>query len=253
MNSEVLKVEQLTCSFSGVIAVDDVSLSCTEGEITGVIGPNGAGKSTLLGCVAGAVAPQSGSIRFQGKQIGGLKEHQVARAGVVRTFQIANVFPRLTVMENLLIGGVGLQASSLRSACLGRRRWGATESEAIDRARELLGGFGLMHLENRVAGELSGGKRRLVEILRALMFMPTMLLLDEPMAGVNPSLAVRFVGYLRELAQRGLTMLLVEHELRYVDALCEKVIVMAEGRVLTAGTMSAICRDQKVIDVYLAG
>jgi ABC-type branched-subunit amino acid transport system ATPase component len=253
MSADPLIISNLQCAFSGVVAVDGVSLSCSEGKITGIIGPNGAGKSTLLACVAGMTRAQAGSIQYRGKEVRGLPSHRVARLGVVRTFQLANVFPRLTVMENLLVGSNDLRAASLRTALKGQRFWRRWESDALARGRGLLERFGLKPLEGRYAGDLSGGEKRLVEIMRALMYQPSFLLLDEPMAGVNPTLALQLGSYLRELASEGLTMLMVEHELGYVESLCEKVVVMAQGRVIAAGTMQEIRANPEVIDVYLAG
>jgi ABC-type branched-subunit amino acid transport system ATPase component len=176
-----------------------------------------------------------------------------ARLGLVRTFQSSSEFRRLTVLENLLVARRCQPGESFVTLLTGRRRWRREEEEAVEKARELLEGFGMAHMEDEYAGNLSGGQKRLVEIMRALMAEPTMLLLDEPMAGVNPSLARTVEGYLQELAAGGLTMLLVEHELDVVERMCALTIVMALGRVIASGQMAELRYDREVLDAYLAG
>ena len=171
----------------------------------------------------------------------------------MRTFQLASEFKRLTVMENLIAAIPDQRGESFRGALLGRRFWGAQEHDAIDRAREMLERFGLLALADRYAGELSGGQRRLVEIMRSLMAEPEVLLLDEPMAGVHPRLAHQIGEQLVALMQAGLTVVMVEHELSIMDEFCDPVIVMAEGRVLAEGTMAVLRANAEVVEAYLVG
>jgi branched-chain amino acid transport system ATP-binding protein len=234
-------------------AVDGVSFSVAEGTLTGLIGPNGAGKSTLLAMLAGTLPVSSGKVLFRGEDVTGLAAYRRARRGMVRTFQLASEFKRLTVMENLLSGVRDNRGDSLRGAMLGRRYWRGDEDAAIGRAQRLLERFGLAEHADSYAGDLSGGQRRLVEIMRALMTEPTMLLLDEPMAGVHPRLARQIGEQLVALCREGMTILMVEHELAIMDEFCDPVVVMAEGRVLAEGTMTQLRRRQEVVEAYLVG
>jgi branched-chain amino acid transport system permease protein len=249
----VLEARDVVREFGGVRAVDGVSFSVRKGTLTGLIGPNGAGKSTLLAMLAGTLATTSGHIIYEGRDITGQPAFRRARAGLVRTFQLASEFKRLTVMENLLAAVPGNRGDSLRGAVLGRRYWRADEEAAVRRAAALLDRFGLADLANAYAGDLSGGQRRLVEIMRALMAEPAMLLLDEPMAGVHPNLARRIGAELVALCAGGMTILMVEHELAIMDEFCDPVVVMAEGRVLAEGTMAQLRGRSEVVEAYLVG
>jgi ABC-type branched-subunit amino acid transport system ATPase component len=249
----LLRVEGLACQFGGVHAVQDATFVVRRGTITGLIGPNGAGKSTVINLISGRTSPARGSIHFDGKQIAGQRPHEVARHGIVRTFQQANVFGGLTVLENLLVGAGPWRGERL-TAALGRKRaWSGTERELAEHAWEVLERFGLTDIANSYAAALSGGQRRLVELMRALMARPKLLLLDEPMAGVSPPLAVTIAQRLEELRDTGMTMLMVEHELRLVERLCDPVVVMAQGRVLAEGAMAELRANQEVVDAYLGG
>jgi ABC-type branched-subunit amino acid transport system ATPase component len=249
----LLRVEGLACQFGGVHAVQDATFVVRRGTITGLIGPNGAGKSTVINLISGRTSPARGSIHFDGKQIAGQRPHEVARHGIVRTFQQANVFGGLTVLENLLVGAGPWRGERL-TAALGRKRaWSGTERELAEHAWEVLERFGLTDIANSYAAALSGGQRRLVELMRALMARPKLLLLDEPMAGVSPPLAVTIARRLEELRDTGMTMLMVEHELRLVERLCDPVVVMAQGRVLAEGAMAELRANQEVVDAYLGG
>jgi ABC-type branched-subunit amino acid transport system ATPase component len=239
--------------FGGVQAVSGVSMSVRQGTLTGLIGPNGAGKSTLLALLAGTDRPSAGQIRYQGQDISGLPAFRRARIGLIRTFQLASEFKRLTVMENLLTAAPGNRGDSFRGAVAGRRYWRDDEAAAITRAEAVLGRFGLTDLANSYAGDLSGGQRRLVEIMRALMAEPAVLLLDEPMAGVHPELARRIGTALTGLCAEGMTILMVEHELAIMDEFCDPVVVMAEGSVLAQGTMAELRERTEVVEAYLVG
>ncbi|HVC24680.1 MAG TPA: ABC transporter ATP-binding protein [Acidimicrobiales bacterium] len=249
----LLEVEGLAVHFGGVQAVSDATFTVRSGTITGLIGPNGAGKSTVINLVSGRTRPSRGAVRFAGVDLTGRPTHEIARAGLVRTFQHANVFARLTVLENLLVGASPWRGERLVQAIWRKSSWRGAEAELAGRAYALLQRFGLEGLANEYAGALSGGQKRLVEVMRALMASPRMLLLDEPMAGVNPSLAMSIADRLEELRDEGVTMLMVEHELRLVERLCDPVVVMARGRVLAEGSMEELQRNKDVLDAYLGG
>jgi branched-chain amino acid transport system ATP-binding protein len=251
---DVLYVTDLERRFGGVRAVDGISLRVARGSITGLIGPNGAGKSTALGTIAGALKPTAGTVTFDGEEITNLGPAQRARRGLIRTFQTSSEFQRLTVMENLLVAAPDNPGEGLfRALVLGRRSWRGYEKRLVVRARELLDQFQMSDKEDEWAGNLSGGQKRLLEIMRGLMAGPKLLLLDEPMAGVNPTLARVIEDHLRRLNDDGLTMLMVEHELGVVERLCHRVVVMAHGKVLSEGSMETLRRDQEVLDAYLVG
>jgi branched-chain amino acid transport system permease protein len=240
-------------SFDGVRAVDGVSVAFERARLTGLIGPNGAGKSTLLAMLAGTLDPSEGAILLGGDDITHAPAYRRARHGVVRTFQLASEFKRLTVLENLLSAVPSQRGDSLRGALLGKRYWGSDERAAIARAEAMLARFGLTAHANTYAGDLSGGQRRLVEIMRALMADPQVLLLDEPMAGVHPELAQRIGNILLELCDEGITIVMVEHELAIMDEFADPVVVMAGGRILAQGTMTELRAQADVVEAYLFG
>jgi ABC-type branched-subunit amino acid transport system ATPase component len=249
----VLAVRDLHRHFGGVRAVNGASFTVPPGQITGLIGPNGAGKSTALNIIAGALRPDSGTVSYRGHDITGRPSYQVARRGIIRSFQVSSEFAALTVLENLLVGVPAQRGETLWQAARGKRYWKPQERANVERARQLLARFDMSATEEEYAGNLSGGQKRLLELMRALMASPTLLLLDEPMAGVNPSLARRIERHLLDLSGEGLTMLMVEHELGVVERLCDPVIVMAQGRVISQGTMADVRADQGVLDAYLIG
>jgi branched-chain amino acid transport system permease protein len=249
----VLEAVDVSKEFGGVRAVDGVSFTVRRGTLTGLIGPNGAGKSTLLAMLAGTLPVSGGTIYYLGRDVTHLPAYRRARLGLVRTFQLASEFKRLTVMENLLTAVPGNRGDSFRGALAGRRYWRGDEAAAITRAEALLERFGLGGYANSYAGDLSGGQRRLVEIMRALMAEPRVLLLDEPMAGVHPNLARRIGNQLTALCAEGLTVLMVEHELAIMDEFCDPVVAMAEGAVLAEGTMAELRSRSEVVEAYLVG
>jgi ABC-type branched-subunit amino acid transport system ATPase component len=254
VTARLLEVRDLARNFGGVQAVDGVSFHVEPGTVTGLIGPNGAGKTTALGMIAGAIRPSAGAVVFDGRDVTGKAPMAVARLGLIRTFQISSEFARLTLLENLLVAAPDNPGESLAaSLLLGGRAWKARERELVDRGRELLARFELASKEDEYAGNLSGGQKRLLEIMRALMAEPKLLLLDEPMAGVNPTLGRKIEGHLRDLRESGLTMLMIEHELGVVERLCDRVIVMAQGKVISEGTMESLRKNQEVLDAYLVG
>jgi len=251
--SAILEVNGLRVEFSGVHAVDGASFAVAPYTITGLIGPNGAGKSTTLGAVAGSLQPTGGRVRYDGQEVTGRPAHQLAREGLIRTFQLSSEFARLTVLENLLVAAPAQRGASFAEALLGRRWWRGQQEELVERARSILAQFELSVAADQYAGELSGGQKRLVEIMRALMAGPRVLLLDEPLAGVNPGLHATVEEHLVRLRDEGMTMLMVEHELGAVERCCDSVIVMAQGRVLAEGSMAAHRANAEVVDAYLAG
>jgi len=248
-----LEVVELRMHFGGVHAVAGASFEIAEGAITGLIGPNGAGKSTVIDVVSGFRKPTAGRVVYQGVDIASWPAHRVARAGMIRTFQLSSEFARLSVMENLLAAMPGLRGSTVGGALRGPRHWRRAEADAVERGYELLERFGLEGRADDFAGELSGGQKRLLEIARAVAARPRILLLDEPFAGVNPTLAGEVESALTGLRDEGLTMVLVEHDMGAVERLCEDVVVMAEGRALARGTMAEIAANREVADAYLGG
>jgi branched-chain amino acid transport system ATP-binding protein len=239
--------------FEGMHAVDGVSLEVPRGEITGLIGPNGAGKSTFLAVLAGTLPPTEGVIVFEGEDITRLPAYQRARRGLVRTFQLPSEFGRLTVLENLLVAAPRHRGDSLWGALLGPRYWMDDERRLVAEARALLKRFGMSAKESDYAWQMSGGQKRLIEIMRALMLHPRCLLLDEPMSGVHPRVVEEIRGYLQALRAEGLTILMVEHELHLVEQLCDSVFVMAQGRLIGSGTMDSLRQQQEIVDAYLVG
>jgi ABC-type branched-subunit amino acid transport system ATPase component len=249
----MLVVNDLARAFGGVRAVDGVSFRVPSGSMTGLIGPNGAGKSTVLGMIAGAIRPDRGQILLEGHDIAGSSPVSVARRGVIRTFQTASVFAKMTVLENLLLGVPPWKGERLRSSFFSRRASRRTETAQVEEARALLARLDLTAQADSYAGELSGGQRRLVEIGRAMMAQPRLLLLDEPMAGVSRTLAAPIEALIEELRDGGMTVVLIEHELGLVERLCSPVIVLAQGRVLMEGEMAELRADPEVRRAYLVG
>jgi ABC-type branched-subunit amino acid transport system ATPase component len=248
-----LEVRDLRIDFGGVHAVDGTSFSVPTGRVIGLIGPNGAGKSTALKLIAGALRPTSGEILHNGEDIAGKPAWEVARRGLIRTFQLSAEFARLTVIENLLVAAPGQRATTFLGSLRGKRYWRGQQRELIERARQLLDEFGIAAKADEYAGTLSGGQKRLLEISRALMAEPKLLLLDEPLAGVNPTLRLTVEEHLRRLRDEGMTMVMVEHELSAVERCCDSVIVMAQGRVLASGSMEEMRANEEVVDAYLVG
>ena len=251
MAEPLLDVRDVTRSFYGVHALNGVHLKVEAQRITGLIGPNGAGKTTLFNCISGVVPPDAGHVLFAGRDITGWRPDQIANAGLVRTFQIARGFPRLTVYENLLLYGdrqPGEQIfATLRRAQESRQR----EAELLEAAHTVAERLNLVHLLNEPASTRSGGQKKLLEIGRVLMARPQIILLDEPVAGVNPSLAREIAQHLRALVDEGLTVLLIEHHMDTIAALCDHVVVLAEGRNLAEGTFAQLAADATVQEAYM--
>jgi branched-chain amino acid transport system ATP-binding protein/neutral amino acid transport system ATP-binding protein len=247
----ILEIQELTRSYYGVHALRGVDLCVEAGRITGLIGPNGAGKTTLFNCVSGLVPPDAGTVRFDGQLITGWRPDRITATGLVRTFQIARGFARLTVLENLALYGTHQPGERLGHAILrsatARRREAALREQALGVARRL----DLIRVLNQPAAALSGGQKKLLEIGRALMAEPKLLLLDEPVAGVNPALAREIGQHLRGLVADGISVLLIEHHMDTIAALCDPVIVMAEGRHLRQGSFAVLADDPVVQEAYM--
>jgi len=245
----LLKVAGLTRSFYGVQALRGVDFEVAAGTITALIGPNGAGKTTVFQCITGVVPPDGGQVVFAGQDITGWRADRVTGAGLTRTFQIARGISRLSVLDNLMLYATDQPGERLFAALTGAGR--AAEERARVRALEVAGRLNLLRVANNPAGALSGGQKKLLEIGRALMASPRMILLDEPIAGVNPTLAEEIAEHLRVLRDEGITFLVIEHHMDLIARLCDPVIVMAEGRRLTEGSFAAVADDPAVQEAYM--
>lgn len=248
--SALLVVDSVMRTFGGLRAVDVEHLEIQDGSITGLIGPNGAGKTTLFNLLTGFDRPDRGRWSFQGRDLGRLPAHKVARAGMVRTFQLTKALSRLKVIDNMLLGATGQVGEHFFSALV-PPRWRAQEIANTERADALLGRFNLAHMRDEYAGTLSGGQRKLLELARALMTAPTLLMLDEPMAGVNPVLTQALLGHIKDLRDEGLTIIFVEHDMDVVRDVSDWVVVMAEGSIVAEGPHAAVVADERVIEAYL--
>jgi neutral amino acid transport system ATP-binding protein len=247
-----LEVRDVVKRFGGLVAVDGASLDVEAGSITALIGPNGAGKTTLFHVMTGFLRPEAGTVRMHGADITGRTPDAIARKGMVRTFQVTKALARMPVIDNAMLAAPDQPGERLRNIMLrpgaSRRR----EREVRARAVELLDAFGLERVTHDYAGTLSGGQRKLLELARALMTRPRMLLLDEPMAGINPTLGRRLLDHMERLrADEGVTFLFIEHDMEVVMNHADRVVVMAEGRVIADGTPAEVRVDQRVIDAYL--
>ena len=251
MAEPLLDVRGVTRSFYGVHALNGANLKVEAQRITGLIGPNGAGKTTLFNCISGIVPPDAGQVLFAGRDITGWRPDQIATAGLVRTFQIARGFPRLSVYENLLLYGDRQPGERILAALRRAEESRHREGELIEAARAVAERLNFAHLLNEPASSLSGGQKKLLEIGRVLMARPQIILLDEPVAGVNPALAREIVQHLRALVDEGLTVLLIEHHMDTIAALCDHVVVLAEGRNLAEGTFAQLAADPAVQEAYM--
>ena len=248
-----LRVENLRKEFGGITAVDGASFEVADESLTGLIGPNGAGKSTTFNCITGVHEPTDGAVYFNGTDIAGLAPNVIANRGLVRTFQIARELAEMTVLENLMLAPQRQQGETLFRSVLPPFRDGVIEEETELREAvwESLEFFEIDHLAEEQAGNLSGGQRKLLELARALMTNPDMLLLDEPFAGVNPTLETKLLDRINQLrAEEGLTFLLVEHDMDIIMEHCDPVIVMHQGQVLAEGRPEEIRNNERVVDAY---
>lgn len=246
----ILIADGVRRSFGGLTAVDVKHLEVQRGTITALIGPNGAGKSTMFNLLTGFDRVDGGRWSFEGKQINGRRGHQVARAGMVRTFQLTKALTRMTVLDNMLLGAPGQIGERMAGAFL-RPVWGRQEKANTVKAMELLERFKLIDKRQDMAGSLSGGQRKLLEMARALMTDPSMIMLDEPMAGVNPALVQSLLHHITSLRDEGKTVLFVEHDMDVIMGISDWIVVLAQGQVIAEGRPSDIRSNQQVIDAYL--
>jgi branched-chain amino acid transport system ATP-binding protein len=249
----MLELIGLSRAFGGARAVDDVSLRVAGGRITGLIGPNGAGKTTLFNVIAGSLAPSSGRVVLHGADIGGAPAHTRLKAGLARTFQIPRPFGAMTVLENVLLAAPAQRGESPFANWFFARAVARQERRNAERAREIIAFLALERLVGAPAATLSGGQRKLLELARVLMADPKIILLDEPAAGVNPTLLETIIDRIAALHARGLTLLIVEHNLDLIARLCSEVHVMAGGKLLVSGTPDEVTRDARVVEAYLGG
>jgi neutral amino acid transport system ATP-binding protein len=246
----ILVADGIRRQFGGLTAVDVEHVEVERGKITALIGPNGAGKTTFFNLLTGFDQPDSGRFRFEERDLTGVAAHKVARAGMVRTFQLTKSLARLTVLDNLKLGATGQRGEGF-FASLVRPLWREQEAEVEARAEDLMARFKLDHMREEYASSLSGGQRKLLEMARALMVQPTMVMLDEPMAGVNPALTQSLLTHVKQLREDGMTVMFVEHDMDVVHDISDWVVVMAEGRVIAEGTPDDISANDAVIDAYL--
>jgi neutral amino acid transport system ATP-binding protein len=246
----VLVVDGVRRAFGGLVAVDVDHLEVQRGAITALIGPNGAGKTTFFNLLTNFDTPDAGTRRFEGQELSRVPAHRVASLGMVRTFQLTKSLSKMSVIDNMLLGATHQRGESLRRSLL-PFTWRGQEAANTARADELLERFKLSHMRNEYAGTLSGGQRKLLEMARALMVEPTMVMLDEPMAGVNPALKQSLLDHVKGLRDLGMTVLFVEHDMDMVQEISDWVVVMAEGRIIAEGPPASIGQNQAVVDAYL--
>ena len=250
----ILRIEKLVKRYGGLTAVDGASFEVRRGSITGLIGPNGAGKTTTFDMIAGAQRPTAGRVIFEGRDITGVPTHELFHLGIVRSFQIPKEYGRLTVIENLMLVPPDQPGESVWATWFTPARVRAREREVLERADEALEFLGLTHLREELAGNLSGGQKKLLELGRAMMTDSKLVLLDEPGAGVNPTLMNKIIEMIQRLnTERGYTFCIVEHDMDLIARLCDPVIVLVEGKVLTEGPMAEVSNDPRVIDAYFGG
>jgi len=246
-----LRCEGLTKAFQGVHAVNGAAFDVPERQITALIGPNGAGKTTVVNILSGALRADSGRMYLGATEITGWPSHRIARLGLLRTFQLSRELGGLTVLENLMVAAPNQAGDSLVNVLLRPGLIRRQERENAERALEILETYGLYRHRDTLASELSGGQKKLLEIARAVMGGPSVLLLDEPMAGVNPALIDVLAGHILDLKQRGVTVLMIEHNLGVVERICDHVIVLAEGRTLATGSLAQLRQNTEVVKAYL--
>jgi ABC-type branched-subunit amino acid transport system ATPase component len=249
----MLRVTGVSKSFGGIAALDNVRLDVPRGHITGIIGPNGSGKTTLLNVIGGLLRPNAGEVTLEDRDITELPVHDRARRGLTRTFQISRELGALTVMENLLVARLQQSGESIWKAFARFGKVQREEKEAIGQASAILERVGLWKLADDPARGLSGGQKKLLELCRALMLDPKIMLLDEPAAGVSPPMRTEIAQVIRALRSEGMTFVIVEHDMEMVAGLCDQVYVFAAGTNLTSGSFQEVVSDRRVVEAYLGG
>lgn len=248
----LLDVSGLCMRFGGLLAVNDVALQVREHQIVSLIGPNGAGKTTVFNCLTGFYKPSAGSIRFRGEEVGGVPGFKLARKGMVRTFQHVRLFKQMSVVENLLVAQHHHMNTNMLAGLLKTPGFRRSEKEALERAAQWLERTGLLEFANRTAGTLAYGQQRRLEIARCMVTRPTLLMLDEPAAGLNPRETADLQELIAELrGEHGLTILLIEHDMKLVMGISDHVVVINQGCPLAAGSPEEVCRNPDVIKAYL--
>ena len=251
MSNNLISVNNLKKSFGGLKAVDVQELSFKEGELTSIIGPNGAGKTTFFDLISGFQNADSGSIFLKDKDISNAQPYKIARMGMVRTFQLTKVFDRMTVMENLLFSGSNIKNDSFLRSFIKLNSQKLYESNLREKASEIMNDLNIGHMANSYARELSGGQKKLLELARSIINEPEILLLDEPLAGVNPKLAEDILSLITKLSDSGITIVMVEHNIEAVMKISERIVVLAEGSLIADGIPNEIRTDNNVIEAYL--
>ena len=244
----MLEIKNLTGRFQGLVAVDDVTTYVAARELVGLIGPNGAGKTTLFNLISGFIAPSDGEILFEGRSLAGMRPHRIARLGIGRTFQNLRILPNMTVFDNVSIGALAAFGHSPWQALMPGRR---TRSDQISELTRDPGSSASRGQAGELATNLSYGRRKYLEIARALATRPKLLILDEPAAGLNDTETAELAGFIRDLVQRGLTVLLVEHDMSLVMSICDRVVVLASGAKIADADPTTVQRDPAVLDSYL--
>ena len=252
MLEPLLEVSELTRSFYGLKAIDNASFALEPGKITGLIGPNGAGKTTMFNCISGVIPAESGRVTFDGEDVTRWRPERISRRGLVRTFQIARGFRQLTVFESLLLHGIDQVGESVIPALLNARAARLREEQLAERAISVARRLKLDHVIDNMSSDLSGGQKKLLELGRTMMVAPKLILLDEPVAGVNPTLGMEIADRIKELvAEDGLTFLIVEHDMDIISRLCDHIVVMANGTDLMEGSFEEVISSHAVQDAYL--
>ena len=251
MSNNLISVNNLKKSFGGLKAVDVQELSFKEGELTSIIGPNGAGKTTFFDLISGFQNADSGSIFLKDKDISNAQPYKIARMGMVRTFQLTKVFDRMTVMENLLFSGSNIKNDSFLRSFVKLNSQKIYENSLREKANEIMNDLNIGHMANSYARELSGGQKKLLELARSIINEPEILLLDEPLAGVNPKLAEDILSLITKLSDSGITIIMVEHNIEAVMKISERIVVLAEGSLIADGIPNEIRTDNNVIEAYL--
>lgn len=251
MSNKLIEVNNLKKSFGGLQAVDVESLTINHSELTSIIGPNGAGKTTFFDLISGFQSADSGKIVYKGKNISKLQPYQIARLGMIRTFQLTKVFDRMTVLENLLFSASSVKNDSLFRSLLSSNEQKNYEKDLNEEANKVMAELNISHMAESYARELSGGQKKLLELARSIIHKPEVLLLDEPLAGVNPKLAEDILNLIQKLSDDGIVIIMVEHNIEAVMQISDRVVVLAEGSLIADGSPNEVRNNPEVIEAYL--